>query len=160
MAARNEYKFFEAVEKSFDKATPFTTWDPGLLEQIKQCNAVYRMYFPVKIGDKIEVIKAYRVQHSHHKTPCKGGIRFALSVNLDEVMALAALMTYKCAIVNVPFGGAKGGIAIDPKKYSAYDLEKITRRYTSELIKKNFIGPGTDAVSYTHLRAHETDSYL
>ena len=144
MAARNEYKFFEAVEKSFDKATPFTSWDPGILEQIKQCNAVYRMYFPVKIGDKIEVIKAYRVQHSHHKTPCKGGIRFALSVNLDEVMALAALMTYKCAIVNVPFGGAKGGIAIDPKKYSAYDLEKITRRYTSELIKKNFIGPGTD----------------
>jgi glutamate dehydrogenase (NAD(P)+) len=144
MAARNEYKFFEAVEKSFDKATPFTSWDPGVLEQIKQCNAVYRMYFPVKIGDKIEVIKAYRVQHSHHKTPCKGGIRFALSVNLDEVMALAALMTFKCAIVNVPFGGAKGGIAIDPKKYSAYDLEKITRRYTSELIKKNFIGPGTD----------------
>jgi glutamate dehydrogenase (NAD(P)+) len=144
MAARTEYKFFEAVEKSFDKATPFTNWDPGVLEQIKQCNAVYRMFFPVKIGDKIEVIKAYRVQHSHHKTPCKGGIRFALSVNLDEVMALAALMTYKCAIVNVPFGGAKGGIAIDPKKYSAYDLEKITRRYTSELIKKNFIGPGTD----------------
>jgi glutamate dehydrogenase (NAD(P)+) len=144
MAARNEYKFFEAVEKSFDKATPFTSWDPGVLEQIKQCNAVYRMYFPVKIGDKIEVIKAYRVQHSHHKTPCKGGIRFSLSVNLDEVMALAALMTFKCAIVNVPFGGAKGGIAIDPKKYSAYDLEKITRRYTSELIKKNFIGPGTD----------------
>jgi glutamate dehydrogenase (NAD(P)+) len=144
MAAMNEYKFFEAVEKSFDKATPFTNWDPGVLEQIKQCNAVYRMFFPVKIGDKIEVIKAYRVQHSHHKTPCKGGIRFAMSVNLDEVMALAALMTYKCAIVNVPFGGAKGGIAIDPKKYSAYDLEKITRRYTSELIKKNFIGPGTD----------------
>lgn len=144
MAARNEYKFFEAVEKSFDKAAPFTHWDPGILEQIKQCNAVYRMFFPVKIGDRIEVIKAYRVQHSHHKTPCKGGIRFALSVNLDEVMALAALMTYKCAIVNVPFGGAKGGIAIDPKKYSPYDLEKITRRYTSELIKKNFIGPGTD----------------
>jgi glutamate dehydrogenase (NAD(P)+) len=144
MAARTEYKFFEAVEKSFDKATPYTKWDPGVLEQIKQCNAVYRMFFPVKIGDKVEVIKAYRVQHSHHKTPCKGGIRFALSVNLDEVMALAALMTYKCAIVNVPFGGAKGGIAIDPKKYSAYDLEKITRRYTSELIKKNFIGPGTD----------------
>jgi glutamate dehydrogenase (NAD(P)+) len=102
------------------------------------------MHFPVKIGDKIEVIKAYRVQHSHHKLPCKGGIRFALSVNLDEVMALAALMTYKCAIVNVPFAGAKGGITIDPKKYTAYELEKITRRYTSELIKKNFIGPGID----------------
>ncbi len=144
MAAQNEYRFFEAVEKSFDKAAKFTKWDPGILEQIKQCNSVYRMHFPVKIGDKIEVIKAYRVQHSQHKTPCKGGIRFALTVNLDEVMALAALMTYKCAIVNVPFGGAKGGIAIDPRKYTPYELEKITRRYTSELIKKNFIGPGID----------------
>jgi len=144
MAAPTEYKFFEAVEKSFDKAAKFTNWDPGILEQIKQCNAVYRMFFPVKIGDKIEVIKAYRVQHSQHKLPSKGGIRFSLSVNLDEVMALSALMTYKCAIVNVPFGGAKGGITIDPKKYTPYELEKITRRYTSELIKKNFIGPGTD----------------
>src|SRR3954469_6528945 len=144
MAGQQDYSFFGAVEKSFDKAAKFTSWDPGILEQIKQCNSVYRMHFPVKIGDQIEVIKAYRVQHSHHKTPCKGGIRFAMSVNLDEVMALAALMTYKCAIVNVPFGGAKGGITIDPKKYSAYDLERITRRYTSELIRKNFIGPGTD----------------
>ena len=144
MSSHQEYSFFGAVEKSFDKAAKFTTWDPGILEQIKQCNAVYRMHFPVKVGDKIEVIKAYRVQHSHHKTPCKGGIRFAPNVNLDEVMALAALMTYKCAIVNVPFGGAKGGITIDPRKYSAYDLEKITRRYTSELLKKNFIGPGID----------------
>jgi len=144
MAGQHEYSFFGAVEKSFDKAAKFTSIDPGLLEQIKQCNSVYRMHFPVKIGDKIEVIKAYRVQHSHHKTPCKGGIRFSTSVNLDEVMALAALMTYKCAIVNVPFGGAKGGISIDPKKYTPYELEKITRRYTHELIKKNFIGPGTD----------------
>lgn len=140
----SEYSFFGAVEKSFDKAAKYTKWDSGLLEQIKQCNAVYRMHFPVKINDKIEVIKAYRVQHSHHKLPCKGGIRFAMSVNLDEVMALAALMTYKCAIVNVPFAGAKGGITIDPKKHTAYDLERITRRYTSELIKKNFIGPGID----------------
>jgi glutamate dehydrogenase (NAD(P)+) len=140
----SDYSFFGAVSKSFDKAAKFTSWDSGLLEQIKQCNAVYRMNFPVKVGDKIEVIKAYRVQHSHHKTPCKGGIRFSTMVNLDEVMALAALMTYKCAIVNVPFGGAKGGIAIDPKKYTPYQLENITRRYTAELIKKNFIGPGTD----------------
>src|ERR1041385_8209993 len=140
----SDYSFFGAVEKIFDKAAQFTKWDPGILEQIKQCNAVYRMHFPVKIGDKIEVIKAYRVQHSHHKLPCKGGIRFALSVNLDEVMALAALMTYKCAIVNVPFAGAKGGITIDPKKYTPYELEKITRRYASELVKKNFIGPGID----------------
>jgi len=144
MSSQQEYSFFGAVEKSFDKAAAYTNWDPGILEQIKQCNAVYRMHFPVRVGDKIEVIKAYRVQHSHHKTPCKGGIRFATNVNLDEVMALAALMTYKCAIVNVPFGGAKGGITIDPRKYSTYELEKITRRYTAELIKKNFIGPGID----------------
>ncbi len=144
MSTQTGYSFFDAVSASFDKAAKFTAWDPGILEQIKQCNSVYRMFFPVRIGDKIEVIKAYRVQHSHHKTPCKGGIRFATSVNLDEVMALAALMTYKCAIVNVPFGGAKGGINIDPRKYTPYELEKITRRYTHELIKKNFIGPGTD----------------
>lgn len=139
-----EYSFFDAVCKSFDKAAKYTKYDQGVLEQIKQCNSVLRLHFPVKIGDKIEVIKAYRVQHSQHKLPCKGGIRFSEMVNLDEVMALAALMTYKCAIVNVPFGGAKGGISINPKNYSPYDLERITRRYTSELIKKKFIGPGED----------------
>jgi glutamate dehydrogenase (NAD(P)+) len=139
-----EYSFFDAVCKSFDKASKYTKFDDGVLEQIKQCNSVLRLHFPVKIGDKIEVIKAYRVQHSQHKLPCKGGIRFSEMVNLDEVMALSALMTYKCAIVNVPFGGAKGGISINPRNYSAYDLERITRRYTSELIKKKFIGPGED----------------
>lgn len=144
MSGQHEYSFFKSVEKSFDKAAKFTGWDPGVLEQIKVCNSVYQMRFPVRIGDRIEVIEAYRVQHSHHKTPCKGGIRFSLEVNQDEVMALAALMTYKCAIVNVPFGGGKGGLKIDPKKYTVYELEKITRRYTAELIKKNFIGPGTD----------------
>lgn len=139
-----EYSFFDAVCKSFDKASKYTTFDTGILEQIKQCNSVLRIHFPVRIKDKVEVIKAYRVQHSHHKMPCKGGIRFSEMVNLDEVMALSALMTYKCAIVNVPFGGAKGGISIDPKKYDVYDLERITRRYTSELVKKKFIGPGED----------------
>ena len=141
----SNYSFFESVEKSFNKAAEFTKWDKGLLEQIKACNSIYSMKFPVRMDDgRIEVIEAYRVQHSQHKSPCKGGIRFSMGVNQDEVMALASLMTYKCAIVNVPFGGAKGGIRIDPKKYSSYELEKITRRYTSELTKKNFIGPGID----------------
>ncbi len=145
MSSQKHYSFFESVEKSFDKASQFTKWEKGLLEQIKACNSVYSMRFPVKMDDgSIEVIEAYRVQHSQHKSPCKGGIRFSEEVNQDEVMALASLMTYKCAIVNVPFGGAKGGIKINPRKHSVYELEKITRRYTSELVKKNFIGPGID----------------
>jgi glutamate dehydrogenase (NAD(P)+) len=145
MSSQQPYSFFQSVEKSFDKASKFTKWENGLLEQIKACNSVYSMRFPVKMDDgRIEVIEAYRVQHSQHKSPCKGGIRFSDEVNQDEVMALASLMTYKCAIVNVPFGGGKGGIKINPKKHSVYELEKITRRYTSELVKKNFIGPGID----------------
>lgn len=145
MSEHKPYSFFQSVERSFDKAAKFTRWEKGLLEQIKACNSIYSMRFPVKMDDgRIEVIEAYRVQHSQHKSPCKGGIRFSDEVNQDEVMALASLMTYKCAIVNVPFGGGKGGIKINPRNHSAYELEKITRRYTAELVKKNFIGPGID----------------
>lgn len=141
---KRDEKFFSDVIKYFDRAAQFLNHPKGILEQIKYCNAVYRIKFPVKIGDDFQVIEAYRAEHSHHKLPTKGGIRYSEHVSQDEVMALSALMTYKCAIVDVPFGGAKGGIKINPKDYTVDQLERITRRYTTELIKKNFIGPGID----------------
>ncbi len=136
--------FYESVQRNFDKAAALSKHPKGLLDQIKVCNAVYQMNFPVKIGKDYQVIEAYRVQHSHHRLPTKGGIRFSHLVNQEEVMALAALMTYKCAIVDVPFGGAKGGVKISPRSYTPEELERITRRYTVELIRKNFIGPSVD----------------
>ncbi len=137
--------FFKQVNLHFDRAAQLTQYEPGLLEQIKSCNSVYHFSFPLKRDDgSIEVIHAWRAEHSHHKLPVKGGIRYAMTVNEDEVMALAALMTYKCAIVDVPFGGAKGGVKISKHKYSQAELERITRRYTYELVRKHFIGPGED----------------
>ena len=136
--------FFESVSNYVDNAARYTDLPNGLLEQIKACNLVLRIRFPVRIGNDYEVIEAYRVQHSHHRLPTKGGIRYAESVDQDEVMALAALMSYKCALVDVPFGGAKGGIKINPARFTVEQLQSITRRYTTELIKKNFIGPGID----------------
>ena len=142
--APNANGFFDDVCNFFDHAAQFTAHPAGLLDQIKACNSVYHFQFPIRKANGVEVIHAWRVEHSQHMSPTKGGIRFSEMVNEDEVMALAALMTYKCAIVNVPFGGAKGGIKINPKNYSLSELENITRRYTVELIKKNFIGPAID----------------
>jgi glutamate dehydrogenase (NAD(P)+) len=137
--------FLDQVFRMFEKAGTHTKHNSGLLSQIRICNSVYAMEFPLKKDDgSIDVIKAWRAEHSHHKLPVKGGIRYAPNVNEDEVVALATLMTLKCAIVDVPFGGAKGGVKINRRDYSASEIERITRRLTYELMKKNLIGPGVD----------------
>ena len=137
--------FLDQVNQAFDRAAAFTSHDAMLLENIKACKNLFYASFPLKRDDgTIEVMHAWRAEHSHHKLPCKGGIRYADTVDAAEVQALAALMTYKCALVDVPFGGAKGGILLNPRRYSAAELERITRRYVFELVRKNCMGPGLD----------------
>ena len=132
------------VSAQFDEAAGFLRLPLGLLAQIKRCNNVLQVNFPVKMGRRIQYFSGWRAEHSHHRKPLKGGIRFSPLVNRDEIVALAALMTYKCAIADVPFGGSKGGVAINPRLYEEDQLENITRRYASELIRKNFLGPGVN----------------
>lgn len=137
--------FFAQVNASFDRAAALMQFEPGLIDQFRACDGVYHISFPTRRDDgTVEVIHGWRAEHSHHRMPTKGGIRYSMLVNQDEVVALAALMTYKCAIVDVPFGGAKGGLRIAAWKYSPAELERITRRFTFELARKNFIGPGVD----------------
>jgi len=140
-----EPTFLECFKSFFDKASKLSGLPEHTLNSMKQCQNILRVEFQVK-NDKgtYDSVSAYRAQHSMHRLPVKGGIRYAPNVDLEEVMALASLMTFKCALADVPFGGAKGGVCIDPKKMSEAMLERITRQYTMSLCQKNFIGPGLD----------------
>ena len=144
-SAPQHESMLSAVNRRFDRAAAYSRHPEGLLETIKNCNGVYRVQFPVLDDDgQIVVVEGFRAQHSYHRLPTKGGIRYAPHVTEDEVTALAALMTYKCAIVDVPFGGAKGAVRIDPRKVSTSFRERVTRRYTAELSQRGFIGPSVD----------------
>ena len=140
----NEPSFRDGVNLMVDRAISVMDLDPGVASAIKSCNSVLQVQFPVKIRGKIEVFTGWRATHSTHRLPSKGGIRYASYANQDEVEALAALMTYKCAIVDVPFGGSKGALLIDPTKYDRDEMEEITRRFTLELIRKGFLSPATN----------------
>ena len=138
-----ESTLYQNVLRGFDEAAALTNYPNGLVAQIRECNSVYHFTFPICRDDgSIEVIHAWRAEHSHHKLPTKGGVRFSNLVSEEEVKGLAALMSFKCALVDVPFGGAKGGVRIERGNYSDNELERLTRRYTFELTKKGFIGPG------------------
>lgn len=134
-------KFKESVDLMFDRAAATLDLPPGLADQIKANNNVYQVRFFVKFRDGYRLFTGWRATHSEHRLPVKGGIRYAPSVDQEDVEALAALMSYKCAIVDVPFGGAKGGLNINPRDYNEFELERITRRFAMELIKKGYISP-------------------
>ncbi len=142
--ANSSISFSESVNQMANRAFEVMGLDPGIAHAIKACNAVIQLNFPVDIDGKIEVFTGWRAVHSAHRLPVKGGIRFATIVDQDEVEALAALMTYKCAIVDVPFGGSKGGLLIDPSKYTREHMQLITRRFARELIRKDFLSPATN----------------
>ena len=141
MAAKKEPTFRESTDLMFDRAVQLMDLSPGMIEKIKVCNATYKVRFGVRLRGDIRTFTGYRAVHSEHMEPVKGGIRFALAVNQDEVEALAALMTYKCALVETPFGGSKGGLCIDPRAWEEHELEQITRRFTYELVKRDLINP-------------------
>ena len=141
MLYQNEPSFRECVDIMFNRAVALMDLPPGLEEKIRVCNATYTVRFGVRLRGKIHTFTGYRAVHSEHMEPVKGGIRFASAVDQDEVEALAALMTYKCALVETPFGGSKGGLCINPLDYEEHELELITRRFAYELIKRDLINP-------------------
>ena len=141
MQVSGEPSFRESVDLMFNRASKLMDLSPGLEQKIRVCNSTYTVRFGVRLRGKIETFTGYRSVHSEHMEPVKGGIRYALSVNQDEVEALAALMTYKCALVETPFGGSKGGLCIDPRQWDEHELEQITRRFAYELIKRDLIHP-------------------
>ncbi|MFO7539782.1 MAG: Glu/Leu/Phe/Val dehydrogenase [Chloroflexota bacterium] len=137
--------FLQSVDLMVDRALQHLDMEfpPGLADHVKVCHSVIQVQFPVRLSNgSYQVFRGWRAVHSDHRLPVKGGIRYAPHVSQDEVEALAALMTYKCALVDVPYGGSKGGLLIDPRAYSEDDLEIITRRFARELIEKGFISPG------------------
>ncbi len=136
-----EPSFRESVDLMFNRAAALMDLPPGLEEKIRVCNATYTVRFGVRLRGQIQTFTGYRSVHSEHMEPVKGGIRFAMAVNQDEVEALAALMTYKCALVEAPFGGSKGGLCIDPNLYEEHEMEQITRRFAYELAKRDLINP-------------------
>ena len=141
MKNNSDLSFRESVDVMFNRAVSLMDLSPGLEEKIRVCNATYTVRFGVRLRGEIHTFTGYRSVHSEHMEPVKGGIRYALSVNQDEVEALAALMTFKCALVETPFGGSKGGLCIDPKEWDEEELEQITRRFAYELIKRDLISP-------------------
>ena len=141
MTRTQEPSFRESVDIMFDRAVEIMDLPPGLKEKIRVCNATYTVRFGVRLRGEIRTFVGYRAVHSEHMEPVKGGIRYASAVNQDEVEALAALMTYKCALVETPFGGSKGGLCIDPREYEEHELELITRRFAYELAKRDLINP-------------------
>ena len=140
-APLREPSFRESVDIMFNRAVRLMDLSPGLEEKIRVCNSTYTVRFGVRLRGAIHTFTGYRAVHSEHMEPVKGGIRYALGVNQDEVEALAALMTYKCALVETPFGGSKGGLCIDPRAWTEHELEQITRRFTYELVKRDLINP-------------------
>nr|WP_208016262.1 Glu/Leu/Phe/Val dehydrogenase [Fluviibacterium aquatile] len=140
-AAIREPSFRDSVNLMFNRAVALMDLSPGLEEKIRVCNATYTVRFGVRLRGQIHTFTGYRSVHSEHMEPVKGGIRFATNVNQDEVEALAALMTFKCALVETPFGGSKGGLCIDPRAWEEHELEQITRRFAYELAKRDLINP-------------------